>query len=1105
MLANERLICKMSLEQKIRLVTSLNLYENSADDGYDFPVFRLARNPLENAGDVYATQFPSDKALCSSWNAPLVSEVYKKKGEEVAAVKKYAYFNVTDDIKAEGISGDYYLTAKTLAEKVTGLKNAGQFVNFEEFPESGKPQFKTNLKDVVFSEKLPSSVYVKSPDDLKNYKIPADGECLFFGAAGSVDEALTYFLKGCTLVFLKDNFLRGLVERLEKLTKAYRAAYADYRADGITLSELDGELHSLEVFNEEIIDGACDRLISALLKMRSLGRAATTDYSALNTGRVALFDEATDDALSVTAARQSAVLVKNAGVLPLADTAKVAVIGGAAKEESYQTEFYGGKATVERVPFYAINSYEIETVGYASGYKRGEKGRRDLIETAINVCRGADVAVVYLSAERGEKALPQGQIELVDELSANGVKIIAVVASDGAVDCAFAEKCAAALLTYRLGQGGAFAVLDILKGIASPSGRLTEAYYYSPLNNSEYYRAQKSDVRYPFGYGLTYTSFKYSDLKINERGISCTVENTGACDGFAVPQFYVQKADSEIFADKILRGYQKVFVKKGDGVRVDIPFDENTFKVFDESKGLYRTEGGEYTVTVGDNYFDDGLCGSVTLSEYIYRDEFKAEIVESIKNGDGVAVKFDKDVDPPEAVKAKKEISFGVKLFVAILFTVYCAGVLAAFSFTNIIPEKTVIIYAVLGAAAGLCFALFAVYVAIIAKKRKKQKYLPANDVLTDLIDRVDEFDEIAKVTYKEPVKEVPEPEDDDVINDAGTEKAFEPVVQKSAARTAPTVTPTELCENFRRYAAGKGIAVDAPSLRAFIAAVCSGKAIIITSKTPDILSDFLKVTDGYFDGCGVTAARPEWERVTDLIRKRREEQYVMSDFANGIYTAAKSPDKLFTVSIDGVNCNNLTRWFAPFISYANHPSEEHTLKINDELSLRLPDNVIYILAADETTAYTLQREVADACLKIELNLTRCEGGASVEIKPVSPSTLEYIEKEAREKYFLPEKIWKKFDGLFAAVDKNGGGVEKFTLGNKNVLQLEKFTSVLLECGADESECVKDMLLSKIAPLLKLTRAYAADGGDKTVLGIIEKIFGDEDTAKIQRALSKAV
>ena len=127
--------------------------------------------------------------------------------------------------------------------------------------------------------------------------------------------------------------------------------------------------------------------------------------------------------------------------------------------------------------------------------------------------------------------------------------------------------------------------------------------------------------------------------------------------------------------------------------------------------------------------------------------------------------------------------------------------------------------------------------------------------------------------------------------------------------------------------------------------------------------------------------------------------------------------------------------------------------------------------------------------------------GDETEVNAISKSALSDLVKEAREEYFLSEKIWKKLDELFETVR----ATDKIRLGNKNTLQLEKFTSVLLECGGDEAECITDIFLAKIVPLLKLTKSYAQDGGDRTLFGIIEKLFNEEELTKIQRALFKTV
>ena len=348
---------------------------------------------------------------------------------------------MTDDIAAEGVSEDYFLTAKTLAAKINGLSEVGQFANFEEAC-GGNDGLSNNFRDLVLNGSSPRSVYVKSPDNAQNYKARAK-DALLFGVAGNIETALSYFLNGCALVFLKTDFTAELVSRLEKLTVDYRSAYASYRAEEITVSELDRRCQALEIFDETILDKACDRLISSLLNMRELSLRPVCK-NGLNMNRLAKFDEVAGNDLALVAARQSVVLLKNDGALPLSATEKVAVLGECAKDYGYQSDYFSGSATRESTPFTEINGYDINAIGFASGYARAQSGKKELIDTALELAKEAGTALVYLSAEKDENVLPAGQTELVDALYRNSVKIIAVVASDGAVTLALrisARRC----------------------------------------------------------------------------------------------------------------------------------------------------------------------------------------------------------------------------------------------------------------------------------------------------------------------------------------------------------------------------------------------------------------------------------------------------------------------------------------------------------------------------------------------------------------------------------------------------------------------------------------------------------------------------------------
>ncbi|MDE5896753.1 MAG: fibronectin type III-like domain-contianing protein, partial [Clostridia bacterium] len=314
---------------------------------------------------------------------------------------------------------------------------------------------------------------------------------------------------------------------------------------------------------------------------------------------------------------------------------------------------------------------------------------------------------------------------------------------------AFTEKCAAVLYTCRSGQGVTQAALDILTGAVSPSGKLTDSF---PLSLNGF---GASGVRYPFGYGLSYTSFSYRNLKITEQGVSCTVENTGGCDGFVTVQLYARKEGSATtLGYSLLRGFSKVYVKKNDAVRVEIPFDGNTFRTYDPDKRRYRIEGGNYDIFVGDDVNTVRLKGELTLAGHVYRDDVYKN--EPLPQTDPVGF-----TDTPlekRIRREKKKLSFGVKLFLAIVLALYYDAVGAVLMFTNVVADKETVFYIVIGVLLLLGNAVAAIYIAVIANRRKYQRYLHPNDVLTDLVDKVECFDEIARVSYEKPVP-VPETE----------------------------------------------------------------------------------------------------------------------------------------------------------------------------------------------------------------------------------------------------------------------------------------------------------------------------------------------------------
>ena len=244
--------------------------------------------------------------------------------------------------------------------------------------------------------------------------------------------------------------------------------------------------------------------------------------------------------------------------------------------------------------------------------------------------------------------IPQNQIELLEALVKVNPNIVGVLSAGSAIEMPWHYCCRAILHGYLGGQAGAGAMLDVLTGKENPSGRLSETYpiryedtpafrnFPSTERNSEYresifvgyryYDTSKVRVQYPFGYGLSYTEFTYSDLKVTDQGAEFVIANTGSMDGAEVAQLYVGAPNKRIFRpDKELKGFQKVFLKAGEQKKVTIPFDDKTFRYWNTKTNSWEIEAGEYTVYIGANVADIRLEEKVlvegTTEEFPYDPE----------------------------------------------------------------------------------------------------------------------------------------------------------------------------------------------------------------------------------------------------------------------------------------------------------------------------------------------------------------------------------------------------------------------------------------------------------------------------------------------------
>lgn len=591
-----------------------------------------------------ATCFPTAATVANSWDPDLGEEIGKALGEEASVQGVNVVLGPGLNIKRSPLCGrnfeyfseDPYLAGKMAAGYVRGIQSRGVYACPKHFAVNSQ-ELRRMAMNAVVDERTLREIY------LTGFEI-------------AVKEG------GAKAIMTSYNQVNGTYanENTHLLREILRG---EWGYDGLVITDWGGSNDhvkgvaagsDLEMPNpgmdsarqivkavkegkleESAVDECVDRMIEAAM--------ALTDRRDVPEE----FDEKAHHDLARRAAAQSAVLLKNEGnILPLRPGARVALIGDFAYEPRYQG---AGSSMVNATAIdkmaELIGRYDLAVVGTAKGYVRTGEENAELEKEAVDLAQSADIVLYCFGldelsesegVDRSHMRIPQNQISLLEAMSRVNENIIGVLSAGASVEMPW-ERCLKALLHGGLyGQAGAGAMLDILTGKVNPSGRLNETYpvkyedtpafRYFPAaeRNSEYreglyvgyryYDTSKVRVMYPFGFGLSYTTFEYSDLKIDEKGVSFTVKNTGGMDGAETAQLYVGLRDAKVYRpEKELKGFCKVFLKAGESRTVRIGFDDKTFRYWNVRTNAWETEGGNYQIMIGASCADIRLSGNVQI------------------------------------------------------------------------------------------------------------------------------------------------------------------------------------------------------------------------------------------------------------------------------------------------------------------------------------------------------------------------------------------------------------------------------------------------------------------------------------------------------------
>ena len=651
------IIEKMTIEEKAAFLSGKGEWQTRDFERLGIPSIFCSDGPhgirkQAGAGDhlglnasLPATCFPTAATIANSWDTELGEELGKTLGEEAMAEGVNVLLGPGLNIKRSPLCGrnfeyfseDPYLAGKMAASYVRGIQSKGVYACPKHFAVNSQ-ELRRMAMNSVLDERTLREIY------LTGFEIAVkEGKAkTIMSAYNEVNGTYANENKHLLTDILRDDWgFDGIVITDWGASNDHALGVAagsnlEMPNPGLdSARELIAAVESGKISIEDV-DARVDELLDAVMTLYVNAQ-----------GKSDSFDTHAHHKVARKAAAESTILLKNEdNILPLKAGAKVAVIGDFAFVPRYQG---AGSSLVNPTKVETIQemigSYDIQVIGSCRGYSRTGEEDAATKKEALDIASRADYVLFFFGLnedsesegmDRTHMRIPQNQINLLQELGQVNHNLIGIISAGSAIEMPWHHYLKAMLHCYLNGQAGAGAVLDILTGRVNPSGKLSETiprrledtpayrYYPSQERNSEYreslyvgyryYDTADVPVLYPFGFGLSYTKFEYSDLNVNDKGVSFTIKNTGKVDGAEVCQLYVGLDKAKVFRPKKeLKGFAKVFLKAGESKKVEISFDDKTFRYWNTKTNKWEVEGGEYQVMVGASSADIKLCDTVKI------------------------------------------------------------------------------------------------------------------------------------------------------------------------------------------------------------------------------------------------------------------------------------------------------------------------------------------------------------------------------------------------------------------------------------------------------------------------------------------------------------
>ncbi len=658
MLKHQDLISQMNLREKCYLFSGKDFWQSRSVKRLGIPNMALSDGPhglrkqegasdqLGLNGSVPATCYPTAATMANSWDPRLGEEVGRYLGNEAAEQEVAVLLGPGMNIKRSPLCGrnfeyfseDPYLAGKMAAGYIRGIQENGVAACPKHFAANSQ-ELRRMASDSIVDERTLREIYLAGFEIAVREARPKSIMTSYNQVNG---------------VYANEN--KHLLQEILRDEWGFDGfAVSDWGAsndhvEGIragshlemptTGGDSDEELIRAGQegrISEELLDQRLDELLDVIL----------STHQALEEGKNKGFSREQRQAMAQRASEESIVLLKNEdGILPLLQNTRVAVIGDFAKNPRYQG---AGSSVVNPTKLEnameVIGEFPLKVEGYAKGYHRTGPADPALEREAVELAKKAEVVLLYIGLDeisesegldRPNMKMPASQVQLLELVSDANPNVIVVMSAGSAVEMPWLKNCKALIHGYLCGQAGAKAMLRAIMGDVNPSGKLSETYplKYEDVPSAPYFPSKERTAEYreglyvgyryfetagvpvlfPFGYGLSYTTFSYENLRIQHEKAVFEITNTGSWDGAETAQMYVSAKCSGVYRPKKeLKGFQKVFLKVGETKTVEIPIGRDAFRYFNVNTNKFEVESGEYEILIGSNVADIRLSETVDV------------------------------------------------------------------------------------------------------------------------------------------------------------------------------------------------------------------------------------------------------------------------------------------------------------------------------------------------------------------------------------------------------------------------------------------------------------------------------------------------------------